>query len=967
MHDIVVRVNGRTVRGRVAGRRTLADFLREDCALTGTRVGCEEGECGSCTVLLDGRAVLACLVFAVQADGAEVVTVEGVGGPGEELAPVQRALREEHGVQCGFCTPGVVMAATGLLRDGVPEDEGGLRHALAGNLCRCTGYQGIVRAVRRAAAETPPPSPGAATPGEGGAPGAAGAPPYDPGGGDAGRGPYGVAGGPESGRGRPGEGARAERGRVGRREDARLLTGQGRFVADVALPGMAHAAFVRSPVARGRITRLDAGRARGLDGVVAVLTAADLNPRAGSLRATPMLGVKGPALTPLAEGRVRFAGEPVALVVAESRYAAEDAAELVELEIEPLPPVLDVRRAAEDAEHLVYDELDTNVNEQMTFPTRPRLRAALESSPHVVRATFRQQRLANAPLETRGIVASYALGELHAWISTQNPHEARLAISRATGVPEHNVRVTARDVGGSFGQKFWTGRDELAVAVAARLLGRPVKWIEDRRENLTTAGHGRSDEGECAFALDGEGRFLGWYLDHLEDSGAYPTGVIGGAGPFVGMMFTGPYKVPMHAFRFRSVRTNTCPRAAYRGPWTFATVAREQMIDEVAREVGLDPVELRRRNVVGAGDLPYTMPTRMVLDRVTPAETLEQAVALLGYDEFRRERRRAFEREGRLLGAGVALYVEPSGGGTMDPIGSDTATVRVAPSGAVTVHLATGSHGQGVETTMAQLVSEELGVPLEDVAVVQGDTASTPYGRGTGASGTAVITGGACRAACARVREKASRIAAHVLGADPGEVVAEGGVFRAGPGRALEWAELARLAYHDTGRLPPGETPGLEAAGSYKAPPITWSNACHACAVEVERETGRVRVLRYVVSEDCGVMINPMVVEGQIAGGVAQGVGAALFERAGYDAAGNPLAVSFAEYRLPTAAEAPEVRFGHVETPSDTPGGHKGMGQGGAVGSPPCVFNAVADALHLVGARVYETPLTPEAILATLP
>jgi aerobic carbon-monoxide dehydrogenase large subunit len=754
---------------------------------------------------------------------------------------------------------------------------------------------------------------------------------------------------------------------AGRHEDLRLLTGHGQFVADVMLPGMLHVVFVRSPVARGKIIRLDTGAARALDGVVAVLTAADLNPHAGSLRATPVLNAKDPQLLPLAEGDVRFFGEPVAMVVAESQCIADDAAELVDLQIEHRCPVLDLERALEDPEQRVFDELDTNMFAHMTFPVRPKLRAALESSPHVVRATFRQQRLANAPLETRGIVASYSFGALRAWISTQNPHEARLAISRVTGVPEQHVRVTARDVGGSFGQKFWTARDELAVALAARQLARPLKWIESRRENLITSSHGRADIGICTFAVDPDGRFLGSHLDHLEDAGVYPTGVIGGAGAFVGMMFTGPYKVPMHAFRFRSVRTNTCPRGAYRGPWTFATVAREQMIDEVARAIGKDPVELRRRNIVRSGDLPYTMPTLVVLDRVTSADTLEQAIALIGYDDFRATQRRAFEQEGRLLGIGVALYVEPTSGGSMDPIGSDTAVVRVAPSGAVTVYLATGSHGQGIETTMAQLVSQELGVSLSDIAVVQGDTELTPYGRGTGASGTAVITGGACRAACSSVRDKGRRVAAHLLGTAAEDVTLVGGVFRTvGSVEEITWAQLARMAYHETQRLPQGEMPGLEAIGTYKAPPVTWSNGCHTCTVEVDRATGVVRILRYVASEDCGMMINRAIVEGQIVGGIAQGIGAALQERVLYDDAGNPVTTTFMDYPLPAATDVPAVEFGHIETPSDTPGGHKGIGQGGAVGSPPCVFNAVADALALVGASVHETPLTPHAILRAL-
>jgi aerobic carbon-monoxide dehydrogenase large subunit len=757
---------------------------------------------------------------------------------------------------------------------------------------------------------------------------------------------------------------------VTRREDRRLLTGHGEFVGDVQLPRMLHATFVRSPVARGRIVGIDVTAARLVSGVTAVLTASDLNPHAGPMQATPLLGASGPVLRPLAEAEVRFVGDPVALILADSRYTAEDAAALVEVDIRPLPPLLDLEQSAQDTDNLVFDVLGTNVSAEMTFPMRPKLRDALANAPHVIRATFRQHRQTNVPIETRGIVASYqpSSGEIRAWISTQNPHEAKLAISRVTGVPEQLVRVISRDVGGGFGQKFWAGRDELSVALSARLLGRSVKWIEDRRENLIAASHARVDVGKCAVALDADKKFLGWYLDHLEGTGVYPTGVIGGAGPFVGMQFTGPYKVPMHAFRFRAVRTNTCPRGAYRGPWTFATVAREQMVDEVARGVGMDPLELRRQNVVRREDLPYTMPTRMVLDYVTPADTLEQAAAQIHYDDFRVEQRRAFEEQGRLLGIGLGLYVEPSAGATMDPLGTDTATLRVAASGAVTVYLSTSAQGQSIETTMAQIVADELAVDLERVAIVQGDTGSTPYGRGTGASGTAVIAGSACRGASADVRVKALRIAAHVLKSDPDDLRLINGTIchRTDPDRAIAWNDVARIAYHETSRLPAGMTPGLEASTTYKAPPVTWSNACHACIVEVDRATGLVRLLRYVVSEDCGVMINPVVVEGQIAGGVAQGIGGTLYEHFVYDDNGIPLTTNLTQYLLPTATEVPTIEFQHIETPSPTPGGHKGMGQGGAVGSPPCVFNAVADALALVGARISGTPLDPNTILDAL-
>ena len=756
---------------------------------------------------------------------------------------------------------------------------------------------------------------------------------------------------------------------VKRREDPRLLTGHGRYVDDVVRPGMLHCAFLRSDVARGRITRLDVDAARALDGVDAVLTAADLNPFAGVMQPTLLLAMGGAPLRPLADGDVRFVGEPVALVVAESRYVAEDALELIELDIDAEPPVVDAEEALAADAPLVHPELPSNVATEMTFPTPPQLQTLLDGgAPHVVRRTFRQHRHTNVPMETRGIVVEYepASGELHAWMSTQNPHEAKQAIARVAGIDAHRVRVEGRDVGGGFGQKFFTPREELTVALAARRLGRTLKWIEDRRENLIASNHARADVGECVFAMDEAGRLLGTFLEHLEDSGAFPIGATGGAGALVGMLFTGPYKAPLGAFRTRSAWTNTCARGAYRGPWMFETVAREQMVDACARQLGIDPLEWRRRNVIAADELPYTMPTGLTVEHVSPAATLEQAVAIIDYDGFRAEQPRALA-DGRLLGIGLGLYVEPSTG-MMDPMGTETAVVRVDPNGKVTVALGTGSHGQGVETTMAQVVAEELGIGFDDVTVVQGDSAVTAFGRGTGGSGTAVIAGNACRDACAIVRKNALQIAAHLMEASAVdlEIVDAQISVRGTPSRSVAWHEVARIAHLETARLPSDADIGLEATATYKAPPMSWSNACHACTVEVDRATGLVHILRYVVSEDCGVMINPMIVEGQIAGGVVQGIGGTLYEHFVYDDDGNPLTTTFMDYLVPTTTEVPLIEYGHVETPSATPGGHKGMGEGGAIGSPPAIFNAVADALSLVGATIDRTPLTPDALLGAL-
>jgi aerobic carbon-monoxide dehydrogenase large subunit len=759
---------------------------------------------------------------------------------------------------------------------------------------------------------------------------------------------------------------------VPRREDPRLLTGHGQYVDDVVVPGMLHAAFVRSDLARGRITRLDVEAARAVPGVRAVLTGADLNVGLGSMQPTMFQGDQPPSpcapLRPLADRDVRFVGDPIALVVAESRYLAEDAGELVEVDLEPLPPVIDPERAVAETVELVHPELGSNVAQRTESPPDPALDAVFDGAAHLVTETIVQHRHTCVPMETRGVVAGYepATGALDVWISTQNPHEVRQTCSRLLAVPEHRIRVRMGDVGGGFGQKYFAPRDELAVIAAAHRLGCTIKWIEDRRENLIASNHARADRMTVRMALDDDGHILGAHLDHLEDCGAYPVGGTGAMGVFVAMLFPGPYRIPKLGFRSTAVWTNTCGRGAYRGPWMMETVAREEMLDLAARRVGLDPLELRRRNCVGADELPFTTAMGMVLDHVTPAETLEQAVDLIGYDAFRAEQRRAID-DGRLVGIGIGLYVEPTSMAS-GSIGVETATVRVQPSGTVTVHLGTGSHGQSIETTMAQVVAEHLGVDYDDVQVVQGDTASAPFGGGTGGSRTAVVAGGATRDASLQVRDKAAQIAAHLLESAPEDLESAGGRIsvRGTPTRGVSLAEVANVALNAPLQLPPELNPGLEATVSYQAPPITWSNACHVCTVEVDPATGKVTVLRYVVSEDCGVMINPMVVEGQIAGGVVQGLGGVLYEHLIYDEDGNPLTTTFLDYLLPTAAEVPAIEYGHVETRSPTPGGHKGMGEGGAIGAPPCVFNAVADALASRGAVLTDQPLTPSRILDAL-
>jgi carbon-monoxide dehydrogenase large subunit len=762
---------------------------------------------------------------------------------------------------------------------------------------------------------------------------------------------------------------------VKRREDPRLLSGRGRFVDDVQMPGLLHAAFVRSNVARGRITRLDVEAARAVPNVVAVYTGADLNPRCQQFWSSmmgPPISMGGQSVyapgSVLAGDDVRYVGDPIAIIIATSRYIAEDAAELVEVDIEPMPPVLDIREAASGTT-LVHPELASNLTSNVPAPVVPQLEEIFDTAAHVVSRTFTEARITNVPMETRGLIVQYDRfgGAMEIRSSNQGVHEVRGFAARLLGLPESRVRVVADDVGGAFGQKMMVSRDESAVIAAAFVLGGPpVKWIEDRRENLFAANQARSEFVEVSFAVAESGRILGAKVHFFEECGAYPPG--GGAAAGIAMaVFTGPYTIPMVAPASTAVFTNTVSKAPFRGPWAMETIAREQMMDHVAREIGMDPLELRRVNLIEPGELPYTTATQMVYDAISPKETLEQAVAMIDVQRFRAEQAAA-RATGRFIGLGFSCYVEPSAI-AFGVLANDVAAISMDASGKVLVAMGTGGHGHSLETTIPQIVADQLGCDIDDVVLVQGDTNAAATGPGTGGSRSAVIAGGAAHKAAALLRDKLVQIAAKLLEANSDDLEAVGGAVRVKgtPTAAVPFMQLAMTAHMAQALLPEGMEPGLEVTVRYAPPsPFTFSNAAHACIVEVDVETGIVRVLRYVVSEDCGEMINPMVVEGQIAGGVAQGIAGALYEHLPYDDHGNPLATTFLDYLVPTSVEIPAIEVGHVVTPSATLGGYKGMGEGGAIASPPAVANAVNDALAPFGVALTEFPFSPDRIVSAL-
>lgn len=749
---------------------------------------------------------------------------------------------------------------------------------------------------------------------------------------------------------------------IGRKEDPRLLTGKGRYTDDHSYPGMLHAAFVRSPYARAKIKGIDTAVAAALPGVHAVYTGADIN----DLLASPIRSMfyppqlKHPRFMPLSDIDVRFAGDAVALVLADDRYIAEDAAELVMVDYEPEDPVLDYLTAAEKPP--VHPEVGTNLVLEVASPANPEIDEIFARAVHVVEETIHQQRHLAMPMETRGLIAQFSnLNELTVNLSTQGPHVASRYFQQVFGLAAHQVRVLAYDVGGGFGLKVHPNRDEIAIIAAAKKCGRPVKWIEDRMENLIASNSAREESAKVRFAFDKDGRILAASFDYQGDVGAYAWHA--GPGPKAAEVFPGPYRIPKYAFRARAYYTNTVGLGAYRGPWMFETVARECVMDIAAKKLGIDPVELRRRNVITAADQPYRTQTGNTYDRVSPDKCLEQVCGMIDLPAFREEQARA-RKEGRHIGVGVSVYMEPTAA-PMAFLATSIAEVRVEPSGHVIVMSNTHSQGQSTETTLAQIVADELGVNIEDVRVLQGDSTQVGFGMGSGGSRQAVIGGGAATIAARELRHKVLTIAAHLMEAASDDLKIENGVVsvKGVPQVSMTLKQIAETAYMAVTKLPEGMEPGLETKHRYAPAGITWANAAHLCVVEVDVDTGIVKFLRWLVSEDCGVMINPRIVEGQVAGGVIQGIGGVLYEHAVYDDRGNPLAATMKDYLMPLATDVPLIEFGHVVTPSNTPGGFKGAGEGGAIIAPSTIRNAIADALAPFNAGCTRFPLSPDYIV----
>ena len=754
--------------------------------------------------------------------------------------------------------------------------------------------------------------------------------------------------------------------RVPRKEDPRLLTGRGQFVDDVVVPRMLHCAFARSSIARGRIVAIVADEARALPGVHAVYTAADPALRRVQMLSLYMRPLEVPT-TPLADGRVAYVGDPFAIVVAESRRIAEDAAALVRVDYEEEAPVVtmaDARRGP-----LVHPGAQTNVAAMLGDEAiSDALAAVLDGAPHQVTHTLTHQRIVHSPMETRGVVAiPDGPEELTIYIACQSPHLSARWISTALGLDHGAVRVIAKDVGGSFGLKSHPWREEAAVVAAALACGRPLKWIEDRYENLISANQAREQEITVRAAFGADGRLLGSHADCAINNGAYPT--VADSNAAVIAFLWAAYRMPAFGFITRGWYTNTVGLAAYRGPWALESLARETALDVAARKIGIDPIELRRRNMITRADLPAVTALGIKVDDIDPAGCLDALLKAFDVPTFRREQAEA-RKHGRHLGLGVACYVEPTASnGTVNVMTSELAQIRIEPTGKVTAAMSTHSQGHGTPTTMAQLIADRLGVAFEDVTIFEGDSAHGGFGPGAAGSRQAVIGGGAALKAADLLVEKVKGLAAHLLNASPETVRIEGGKIHVegAPDQTRSLKEIAEVAYGEPARWPLEFVPGLEAQYRYTPPTsTTFASAAHACVVEVDVETGVVKILRWVCSEDCGNIINPAVVEGQIAGGVAQGIGSVLFEEMAFDARGNPTAPTFKDYLLPQISNVPDIEFVHANTPSKSEGGFRGVGEGGAVIGPPTLVNAIADALAPFGEMRFDLPLTPAKLMSVI-
>lgn len=764
---------------------------------------------------------------------------------------------------------------------------------------------------------------------------------------------------------------------IKRREDHRLITGNGTYVDDIRLPRMLHVAFVRSPHAHANILGIDAAAAAAAPGVHRIFTGSELQEQLGSLPVGWNLpDQKSPPHPPMAFEKVRYVGDAVAAIVADSAYAAQDAVELVNVDYEPLDAVVDAEKATKKGAPKLHDDAPDNISFKWEVHSADKgYEDAAKRADVVIKQRMTNQRLIPNAMEPRGVIADFNVGtdQITLWTSTQIPHLVRLLFAAVTGHPEHKVRIIAPDVGGAFGSKLYLYAEELVLGMIAKDLGRPVKWIESRQENYLATTHGRDHISDVEVCGNRDGTITGFKVDIYANLGAYLSTFAPGIPTILyGLLLSGVYEVPNISCFVKGVFTNTTPVDAYRGAGRpEATFVIERLVDMFAAEIGRDPVAVRRKNFLKPFKNGRTVSTGVVYDSGNYQAALNKALEMFDYRNFRREQKLA-RRNGRLIGVGFSTYIEISGiapSAVAASLGAgaglwESSTVRIHPTGTVTIYTGTASSGQGHETSFAQIASGELGVPYDDIDVVHGDTEKQQFGTGTFGSRSLAVGGQALLMSLTKVIDKATKIAAHQMNVKPNQVTFRDGTFTVEdiPESKMTFAEVAGQAYAATD-LPPRMEPGLEAVSFFDPENFTWPFGCHICVVEVNPDTGETKILRYVAVDDIGTVINPMIVDGMVHGGIAQGVGQAIQEGAVYSEDGQLASGSMLDYALPTAEDLPMFETNRTVTPSPSNDlGAKGAGEAGTIAASPAVVNAAVDALSHLGVRHIDMPLRSESV-----
>ena len=760
---------------------------------------------------------------------------------------------------------------------------------------------------------------------------------------------------------------------IKRREDPRLIQGLSHYVDDIKLVNTLHCTFLRSDYAHADIKSINTEAAENLSGVVKVITGADIQGKVGSIPcAAEIEGLKVPDHPALAVDRVRFVGEPIAAVVATDPYIARDALDLIEVEYDELPAVVDLDKAIESDSTVIYDEFDDNIAFTMPLDAGE-VDAAFAEADHVVSQRFVNQRLIPNSIEPRGVLAEYLPGEgtLTVWSSTQVPHHLKTILSLLLDLPEQLVRVIAPEVGGGFGSKLNVYPEEAVVAYLATQLRKPVKWIEKRSEGFTTTIHGRDQVDYVDMAVQNDGTITGLRAKLLANMGAYHQLLTPIIPVLTYLMMSGAYKIPNIKLELIGVFTNKMATDAYRGAGRpEATHIIERMVDLAARKLGMEPKEIRFKNFPQSDEFPLEMATGVTYDSGNYQMSFNKALDAVDYDSLRAQQAE-LRGQGRYMGIGIATYAEICGMGPSVGVaggGWESGTVRIERTGKVTVLTGVSPHGQGQETSFAQIVADEYGISIDDIAVIHGDTGRQPQGIGTFGSRATAVGGAALIIATKQVKEKMAQIAAHLLEANADDLVFEdGNIFVQGsPDPAVTFAEVAAAA-HAAVNLPPEVEPGLEATHFFEPSNFTYPFGAHISIVEVDPETGEIDLQRYVAVDDCGNIINPMLVDGQVHGGIAQGLGQAMYEGAVYDENGQLLTGSFMDYAIPKATQVPRFETEHTTTPSPVnPLGVKGVGEAGTIASSPCLVNAVVDALSPFGITDIDMPMTPNRVWQTI-